>query len=198
MQQIDFKKKQGFTLIEMMIVIALIGIMASLALPEYQNWIQANKVHNAVKLTNSLKIYIDKYYQEKHSFPSDNFVAGLPSADKLLSPEVQGINVENGAFHIKLADTVNVKLKNPVISVRPVYVKGSPKSPISWICGNAPVPKGMSVAGENKTSVPYTFLPLECRDLTGKTARKQDEKLRQQEEKQDKQNSAKQTEEAKQ
>lgn len=173
------QKQQGFTLIELMVVIAIIGILASVALPQYQNWIQANKIKNAVKLTESLKVYINDYYQVKHSFPIDNLSAGLPIADKLLSPEVKGIRVENGAFHIALAETVNAQLKNPVISVRPVYVAGSPKSPISWICGNAPVPKGMSVSGDNKTTIPYTFLPLECRDLTGKTAKQQSQRQKQ-------------------
>lgn len=166
-------RQVGFTLIELMVVISMIGILASLAIPEYQNWMQSEKVANAVKLSEPLKVYVEEYYQQNQTFPIDNVRASLPMPNKLLSPEVEGIQVENGAFHIFLAPSVNAQLNDPVITVRPVYVANSPKSPVSWICGNAAIPSGMLAAGQNKTTVPYTMLPLSCRDLTGETARRQ-------------------------
>lgn len=163
---------RGFTLIELMIVISIIGIMASLALPTYSNWVNQEKIRNAVKLTSSLKEDVNKYYQKNAVFPKNNVTAGIPEPGKLLSPEVSSIDLENGAFHIQLSE-FHKDLKDKVISVRPLYVAGFPKSPISWICGNAKIPKGMKASGTNKTNVPYTFLPIECRDLTGETAKKQ-------------------------
>lgn len=55
-------RQVGFTLIELMVVISMIGILASLAIPEYQNWMQSEKVANAVKLSEPLKMYVEEYY----------------------------------------------------------------------------------------------------------------------------------------
>lgn len=164
-------KSQGFTLIELMISITIIGILASTAMPLYFNWVQSAKITRAITLTDSLKPYVNNYYVVKESFPSDNQSAGIPAPKKLLSPEVSRIDLVDGAFHITLSES-HKQLKDKIISVRPVYVEDSPQSPISWICGNAKIPKGMQAAGKNRTNVPYTLLPIQCRDLSGDTARK--------------------------
>lgn len=157
--------QKGFTLLELMIVIAIISILASIGLPSYVGMVNTAKIKSALKIPKHLQVDIEKYYQTIHQFPLNNEQAGLPPANKLIGPEVTAVDVENGAFHVTLGNQINKQLKGKQISVRPVYVKGYPKSPIAWVCGHAPIPKGMSVSGKNLTNLPNEVLPIQCRDL---------------------------------
>ncbi len=161
---------RGFTLIELMIVIAIIGILASIAIPPYQIWTQSARVTAAMRFAEQLQGNISQYYRKTASFPNNNASAGLPAPEKLISPKVAGVTVADGALHLLFrgADTLPKTLAGKQLTLRPVYVKGSPKTPISWICGNAIVPKGMTAAGENRTNIPVEYLPVACRNLAGK------------------------------
>ncbi|WP_313913865.1 pilin [Tahibacter sp.] len=73
------------------------------------------------------------------------------------------IDVADGAMHVRLGHRINKHFKGQVLSLRPIVVKGSPVSPVSWICGHASVPEGMQAVGDNRTTVDDRFLPTVCR-----------------------------------
>lgn len=166
---------KGFTLLELMIVIAIIGILASMSFPAYLGWVASAKVTSATNFIEPLQANIKHFYEQKQSFPKDNLIAGLPPSNKILSPHVSKVTLEDGAFHITLSKATSQSLAGKIITVRPVYVADAPKTPISWICGNTAIPQGMTAAGENKTDVSYTYLPINCRDLTGQAKEASDE-----------------------
>jgi len=153
----------GFTLLELMIVVAMIGILASVALPSYQVYLQRTEVVEAVSLSATARDEINHYYKQKLSFPTNNIMAGLPAADKLIGNRVTAINIENGAVHITLGNKIAQPLQGKVLTYRPAVVTDSPSSPISWLCGHDEPVEGMQAVGDNKTTVPPELLPHSCR-----------------------------------
>ena len=72
------KKEQGFTLIELMIVVAIIGILAAVALPAYQNYTNRAKVTEALSVAAAAKLAVAETFTSTGSLPTTNTEAGLP------------------------------------------------------------------------------------------------------------------------
>jgi len=162
-------KLKGFTLIELMIVVAILGIMAAAAMPTFQDYVIRGQIKEGVQLADSLKQSITTYYQKYQQFPTNNEAAGLPKAEHLIGNYVTRIEVQDGAIHIHLGNRINRHVHEKVLSLRPAYVAANPAAPMSWLCGHAnPVP-GMKAQGENKTSVPPMYLSLDCRAWQAQT-----------------------------
>lgn len=154
---------KGFTLIELMIVVAIIGILASVSLPAYQTYVSRAKVAEAISLVSEIKPNVVDYYQVKGVFPANNSAAGVPDPQYILGNFVKGVAVENGAVQITMGNKVSKDMDGKVLTIRPIVVVGSPTSPVSWICGDDAVPPGMKAIGENKTTLAAAYLPSSCR-----------------------------------
>lgn len=75
------KFQRGFTLIELMIVVAIIGVLASIAIPQYQNYTARAQVSEAFNLASAYKTTMSEYYAIRGRFPNSNAEAGLPTDD---------------------------------------------------------------------------------------------------------------------
>lgn len=153
----------GFTLIELMIVIAIVGILATIALPSYQERIIRSQVQEALSLSSMAEEEIQSYYKIRGRLPVDNAAVGLPAPEVIVGNYVQALEIQNGAIHVKLGNRVNKHILEKTISVRPAIVSQSSKVPIAWVRGLASVPSGMQVKGENRTDLLPRFLPIHCR-----------------------------------
>lgn len=156
------KLAKGFTLLEMMVVLAVIAILLTFALPSYESKNVRAQIAESVELIKTLKESVTLFYMSAKKFPRNNLEAGVPKAEFLIGNYVQKIDVLNGAFNITFGNKVHNKLKGKVLTIRPMVVKDSPESPISWLCGNAHVPEGMVAVGANQTDIPNTLLPINC------------------------------------
>lgn len=156
------KNLRAFTLIEMLVVLAIIAILLTISLPTFEAKNLRAQTVESVELIKTLKDSVNVFYVSAKKFPRNNSESGIPKAEHLVGNYVQKIELENGAFHIFFGNKANVKLKDKVLSVRPMVVKDSPESPISWLCGNSPVPEGMVAVGVNNTNVPNYLLPINC------------------------------------
>ena len=157
------KACDGFTLIELMIVVAIIGIMASLAIPSYQQYTVKTQPVDAMNMSEQLKDNIEVFYNKHHRMPRNNKEAGLPEPQHLISNYIKSVKVENGALHFQLGNKINQKLSDKILSIQPLTVDGSSASPIDWGCGYATAPDGMSKQGSNNTDIDHFYLPINCR-----------------------------------
>lgn len=155
--------KHGFTLIEVMIVLSIIGILATMAVPSYQDRVIRVQVQEALDLAKFAEEEIQSYYKQRGALPRDNAMAGLPASGVIVGNYVTALEISDGAIHITLGNRVNRHVLGKTLSVRPAVVPASAKVPIAWIRGYASVPSGMAVKGENRTDLMSRHLPIECR-----------------------------------
>lgn len=158
---------RGFTLIELMIVIAILGIGAGLAMPSYQDRVIRAQVAEGMALAEVAKQAIAAEYARSGRMPADNASAGLPPADSIVGNYVSSLAVEGGAVQISFGQLSNRNLAGQVLSLRPATVPTYRQVPIAWVCGQASVPPKMSAEGRNRTTLPGPHLPVECRGGPG-------------------------------
>ena len=154
---------KGFTLIEMMVVVAIIAILALVALPSYQGKLVRDQIVEGSALASIAKGPIAAYWTANKAFPADNTSIELPIADKIVNNFVRAVTVQDGVIHITYGNRANGVLKDKILSLRPAVIDDSPVVPVAWVCGSATGPDKMTIRGENKTNIHKDYLPLNCR-----------------------------------
>lgn len=156
-------RQRGFTLTEMMAVVVVIGILAMMAIPTFQERIVREHVVAAVPLADIAKTPIATAWATAREFPSDNAAVGLPVADKIVNNYISSLDVRDGVIHLTFGNNAHNLIKGKVLSIRPAVVEDAPVVPVAWVCGNAAGPDKMTVKGDNRTSIPNLYLPMGCR-----------------------------------
>ena len=154
---------RGFTLVELMVVVAIIAILALMAVPSYRDKYIREQVVEAMRLTEIAKGPIAAAWATTKTFPDDNPAAGLPAPDKVGSNYVKSLTVEAGAIHVLFGNQANGALRGKTLSLRPAVVEDAPIVPVAWVCGFAAAPEKMTVTAANKTDLPKNWLPVNCR-----------------------------------
>lgn len=157
-------RAQGFTLIEMMVVVGIVAILALMMIPAYQDRFIRNQIIEALPLADIAKAPISASWAAARALPADNAAAGLPVPDKVVNNHVSALQVEGGAIHITFGNRASNAIRGKVLSLRAAIVADAPIVPVAWVCGLAMVPGNMTAQGENRTNVPPSYLPLNCRE----------------------------------
>ena len=99
--------QKGFTLIELMIVVAIIGILAAVALPAYQDYTKRARVSEGIGLASGAKTAVAEFFASKGHFPASNASAGLPTAASIAGNAVTSVTVgTSGAITVVYNDKV--------------------------------------------------------------------------------------------
>jgi len=136
----------GFTLIELMIVVFIIGILAAVALPAYQDYTTRARVSEAFTLAEPAQRAINEYYARWGVFPTDNAVAGLAPPKTYQGQAVRSLRITNGVIEVQVAPS-RAGTDTKSLYLRPSVNRAYPSGALAWVCNTATAPKGFDPVG---------------------------------------------------
>ena len=160
------ERSRGFTLIELMLVVAVIGILAAIALPAYQDYVTRGKYAEAFLLASPGQQAVADYYDRWGRMPADNAAAGLSAPNAWRGRSVMAMRIVDGAVEIDVSLTVgSTGAAQHTLFLRPAVGKRNPTGPILWLCNGATAPKDFEVHGRVRSDrfPPPKYVPAACR-----------------------------------
>jgi len=146
------KKQQGFTLIELMIVVAIIGILAAIAIPAYKDYTIRAQVSEGLSLASGAKAAVSEYYMDSGDFPISNDEAGISDAATIIGRYATDVTV--GPLGIITVTYNNATTHSDLVADGGVLVltpsAGVGQASVTWDCDTA-------------STLPAKWLPAACR-----------------------------------
>jgi type IV pilus assembly protein PilA len=141
------KVQQGFTLIELMIVVAIIGILAAVAIPAYQDYTIRAQVSEGMSLASGAKTAMAEFYNATGRFPANNSSLGLASAASITGTYVDQVDAANGVIAARFGgNNVNAAIDQDILNISAVT---SSAGSVQWTC--------------KSTTLASKYLPTNCR-----------------------------------
>ena len=137
---------QGFTLIELMIVVAIIGILAAIAIPAYQDYTIRAQVSEGLSLSGGAKAAVTEYYQDRGALPANNTQAGLPASGAITGNYVTGVAVANGVVTVTYGGKAHSTIAADTITMTQSTASAGS---VTWVCAS--------------TTIADNHLPAACR-----------------------------------
>ena len=139
------KAQHGFTLIELMIVVAIIGILATIAIPLYQRYTIRAQVAEGLNLTAPFKTAVAEFVYSNGVFPTDNADAGLSAPGDYIGKYVNSVSVNGAVISIQYGNDAHAQISGQTVILTAMNSGGS----VHWACTSGGV-------------IPSIYLPSAC------------------------------------
>ncbi|MBA3562537.1 MAG: pilin [Gammaproteobacteria bacterium] len=163
------KLQKGFTLIELMIVVAIIGILAAIAIPAYQDYTIRSQVSEGLSLAAAAKTAVAESFSGNGEAPADRTEAGMSVNDTDTSGTyVTSVGVDMGVITITYGNEANAQIDGQTLTLTPYE---SVDLSVVWRCGDAPDP-GLNPLGTDgggqaavyaAPTIEDKYMPSSCR-----------------------------------
>ena len=160
--------QKGFTLIELMIVVAIIGILAAIAIPAYQNYLIRSQVTEGLSLADGWKTGVAEFYSQNGAFPTSctktgNAAGGvMVCAGNTTGKYVSSVGLNAaaaGQIVITYGLEANANIATKTLDLSPGL---SANNDVIWVCGKQAVPAGDTGSPADTSTVPVQYLPASC------------------------------------